>query len=148
MKKSLFPTVKYRPGEYKYIERSVRGLALLVTSEDRKKSEEIDIDVLRQTMKKKETVETIEEDPKTEENSSDDSNEVEVNSKNDDTDSEAAENNDAESNDDENDDSGNKKDVEKKDLEEVKKTQSKEAQKKLLPPSSTGRMRFLPRKFM
>ena len=148
MKKSLFPTVKYRPGEYKYIERSVRGLALLVTSEDRKKSEEIDIDVLRQTMKKKETVETIEENSETEESSNDDSNEVEVNSKNDNTDSEVEENNDAESNDDENDDSGNKKDVEKKDLDEKKKTESKEAKKKLLPPSSTGRMRFLPRKFM
>ena len=148
MKKSLFPTVKYRPGEYKYIERSVRGLALLVTSEDRKKSEEIDIDVLRQTMKKKETVETIEENSETEESSNDDSNEVKVNSKNDNTDSEVEENNDAESNDDENDDSGNKKDDEKKDLHEKKKTESKEVKKKLLPPSSSGRMRFLPRKFM
>ena len=44
---------KYKPTVFKYTERNVRGLALLVTTEDRKKSENINLDDIRLSVKQK-----------------------------------------------------------------------------------------------
>ena len=143
MKKSLFPTVKYRPSDYKYIERNVRGLALLITAEDRKSTENINIDNVRLSMKKscKNPNEAEDErikDLEAEDEHSEAENSIEKDS------SEEEEIVDVES------DQENKAEEEISNSKEnnvEEKSKKVESNRTILPPSSTGRVRFLPKKF-
>ena len=56
------PANEYKPSQFRYTERNVRGLALLVAAEDRDKTENINIDDLRLSVDNNETSDQ-EDDP-------------------------------------------------------------------------------------
>ena len=143
MKKSLFPTVKYRPSDYKYIERNVRGLALLITAEDRKSTENINIDNVRLSLKKPSKNPNEAEDERIEDVEAEDEHSEAENSKEKDSseEEEIVDVGSVQENKEEEEISNSKEN----DVEE--KSKKVESNRTSLPPSSTGRLRFLPRKF-
>ena len=69
---------EYKPTVFKYTERNVRGLALLVTAEERKNSENINLDDIRLSTKQRKLEDIPEDDDAEVESLDDTSNEVKI----------------------------------------------------------------------
>ena len=128
---------QYKPSAFKYTERSVRGLALLVTAEDRKNSEKINIDEVRLCLDKYPKYEwdddkkTVKWSQNSENNSNDDENNV------------GNEDNDVQ----EVDEAIVPESVKEKEIPKPNKNDSNKSKLKVLPSTSSGRVRHLPKKF-
>ena len=136
----------YSPNPYKYAERNVRGLALVVTAQERNKVENIDLDTNRFDKNVSTEDSTDKEDSANEKNKEDSDNEK-------DKDESSLKNEDSESNDEqfsqvnplEEDSSFVNEDVrslEKENLQVDKDTRNS----RVLAPSSVGRKRWKPNK--
>ena len=129
--KNTDPPTVLRPTTYKYTERNVRGLALLIKAEEIDNCENIDLDQLR-----------LESRPGGEED--DESNEG------------TPDGNDAEEGDDNNGseeqeegDENNSEDIhDDVQPQEEEENENNEDKERMLPPSSTGRKRMIPKKFL
>ena len=121
---------KYIPSATKYTERNVRGLALLITAEERKETEDLNIDELRFRFPKKTEVE--------ERNSESDDEKKETDNDDDDDKQEEKENEETET------EEKKEENLDEVEVEEVKKVTNKNSKRKLeeLKESSTGRKRW------
>ena len=144
----------FKPFEknFKYAERNVRGLAILVTTQERSETEKINLDeVLATESNDEEEINLV--------NEKDEGKEAEVEDEEYEVAREESEVEEKEV-EEENESAKNEEKVEKKDSEEVKKRkrnsdEGKETEKSkkmkesrtVLAPTSTGRKRFLPKKF-
>ena len=129
--KNTDPPTVLRPTTYKYTERNVRGLALLIKAEEIDNCENIDLDQLR-----------LESRPGGEED--DESNE----STPDGNDAEEGDDNNGSEEQEEGDENNSEDihdDVQPQEEEENENNEDKE---RMLPPSSTGRKRMIPKKFL
>ena len=118
--------VEFQPRPYKYAERNVRGLALVVTAQERSEVDDFDLDDARFNNDMK-NCETVDKDSI----NNDDQNEID---EEDGTENEAVKANE--------DEAVN----ENEDIQGANTVKEFEERKRLLPPTSTGRIRKRPRK--